>query len=240
MFDNIDSFVKLSRENTSIKELELYPFDGAPGKYELREKVGQIVGNLMELKLISINFIPYSIDDTDDGGNDVRRLDWETVSRILPHVRRKVAFSSEDYDAEVGDIQGLARAIHGHPMISAFDCHSEKLNFANMGPWCAASATLPYLERIVFGLQEPETDEQLVLLLNLEPLKELLRSPALRVVRFDGVSFTNELCRATANALEEDRDRYIHGDRVPILTYLLVPENESELYHKQARNLAVD
>jgi hypothetical protein len=62
-------------------------------------------------------------------------------------------------------------------------------------------ATLPSLCSVVLGLREPETEEQRVLL-NLEPLKELLRTPALRYVRFEGFYFTNELCYATANALE--------------------------------------
>jgi hypothetical protein len=39
-------------------------------------------------------------------------------------------------------------------------------------------------------------------LLNLEPFKELLRSPTLRFVSFNDFYFTNELCHATANALE--------------------------------------
>jgi hypothetical protein len=52
------------------------------------------------------------------------------------------------------------------------------------------------------GRREPETEDQR-LLLNLEPFNELLRSPALRVVKFYGFYFTNELCHATATALEE-------------------------------------
>jgi hypothetical protein len=129
MFDNIDSFVELSRENTSIKSVGLYPFDSDAGNYEFWDKVGQIVGNFMELKLISIHFL----DDADDGGDDVRRPDWEIFSRSLLCLRRKVALSSlsEDYDAEVEDIQGLASAINGHPMISEFDFHSERFTFEN-------------------------------------------------------------------------------------------------------------
>jgi hypothetical protein len=71
-----------------------------------------------------------------------------------------------------------------------------------MGPWCSTLTTLPSLKSAQFGLQEPETEGQRVLL-NLEPLKELLRTPALRFVRFDGFHFTNELCHVTADALEE-------------------------------------
>jgi hypothetical protein len=62
-------------------------------------------------------------------------------------------------------------------------------------------ATLPSLESVEFGLQEPETEDQRALL-NLEPFKELLRMPALRFVTFYRFYFTNELCHATADALE--------------------------------------
>ena len=63
-------------------------------------------------------------------------------------------------------------------------------------------ATLPSLESLKFGFREPETEDQRVLV-NLEPLKELLRTPALRFVGFGDFYFTDELCHATANALEE-------------------------------------
>jgi hypothetical protein len=201
MFNNIDSFVALSRENTSVIIVELYPFDSEPGNYDFWDKVGQIVGNLTELKVISIHFLPYPGDGDDEG--EAHMPDWDTLSRILPYVQNKVVLCSfsEDYDAGVEDIQGLARAIHGHPMISEFDS-AIPFTFANLGPWCSALATLPSLERAVFGLQEPETEDQQVLI-NVEPLKELLRTHALRLVEFNGFYFTNELCQATANALDE-------------------------------------
>jgi hypothetical protein len=72
----------------------------------------------------------------------------------------------------------------------------------SFGPRCSALATLPSLERVIFGLKEPETQDQRVLL-NLESWKQLLRAPALRVVVFDYFYFTSELCHATANALQE-------------------------------------
>jgi hypothetical protein len=68
--------------------------------------------------------------------------------------------------------------------------------------WCSALTTLPSLEHVIFRLRETESEEQRVLR-NLEPFKELLRAPALRFVKFDSFYFTNELCHATANALEE-------------------------------------
>jgi hypothetical protein len=54
--------------------------------------------------------------------------------------------------------------------------------FEILGPWCSALATLPSLERVTLGLRKPETEGFLV---NLESLTNLLRAPALRVVRFD-------------------------------------------------------
>jgi hypothetical protein len=110
MFDNIDSFVALSRDNTSVQAVAFNPFDSEPGNYEVWDKVGQIVGNFTELNLISLNFLPYP-DDND--GDEARMPDWETLTRILPYLRRKVSLSLSrtGYDAEVEHIQGLARAI---------------------------------------------------------------------------------------------------------------------------------
>jgi hypothetical protein len=199
MFDNIISFVALSRENTSVRSVDLYPFDSEPGTYKFWDEVGQIVGNLKELDTINIHFLYHF----DDHGDEARIPDWETITRILPYVRQDIALtlSAEENYAEVEEIQGLARAIHGHPMISEFDCRTGKFTFENVGHWCSTLAALPRIHCVVLGLREPETEEQRVLL-NLEPLKELLRTPTLRLVRFEGFYFTNELCHATANALE--------------------------------------
>jgi hypothetical protein len=200
MFDNVDSFVTMSRDNTSVIEADLYPFDSDPGNYEFWDKAGQIVGNLMELRALNIHFLP----SDDYGGDEVRMHDWEILTRILRKLRRKVALrlDTEDYDAEVEEIQGLARAIHGHPMISGFQHSPTGFTFANLAPWCSSLATLPSLETVILGLQEPETEEQRDLV-NLEPLKELLRAPALRCVTFDSFYFTNALCHVVASALEE-------------------------------------
>ena len=70
---------------------------------------------------------------------------------------------------------------------------------------CLGSSSL--FKSVIFGLQEPESEDQRVLL-NLEPLKELLRSPALRVVtcsesRHIRWLLFHQLCHAIANALEE-------------------------------------
>jgi hypothetical protein len=158
MFDNIDSFLALSRENTSVRRALLCPFDSAPGNYEFWDKVGQIVGNLTELETIEIHF-HCDNDDNDDDDNDDDDVDearipnWETLTRILPHFRRKISLHlcTGDYDAEVEEIQGLARAIYGHPMISEF-ISEMKFSFEHFGPWCSALATLPFLESVVFGL----------------------------------------------------------------------------------------
>jgi hypothetical protein len=211
MAGNIDSYVALSQNNTCVKAVIFQPYDSDAGNYEFWDKAGQIVGNLMELKIISINFLPYSElpddddDDDDDGGISIRRPDWETLTRILPHLRHKVtlSLSGDGYDGEIEEIQGLARAIHDHPMISDLTFHSADFTFANLGPWCSVMATLPSLNSLQFGLREPETEEEGDLL-NVEPLKELLRTPALQCLIFNDFYFINELCYAIASALEEE------------------------------------
>jgi hypothetical protein len=88
MFDNIDSFVALSRENTIVHIVELYLFDSDAGNYDFWDKVGQVVGNLMELRVLCIHFV----DGAD--GYEVRRPDWEILTRILRKLRHKVQLSS--------------------------------------------------------------------------------------------------------------------------------------------------
>jgi hypothetical protein len=197
-FDNIDSYVALSRGNTSTELVMLYPFDSAPGNYEFWDKVGQMVGNLTELQMIVIKF-------NNVFGDGARMLDWQTLALILRYLQQKVwlVLPEANIHAEVEDSQGLCRVIHGHPMISGFISKGGGLTFANLGSWCCTLVSLPSLEILSIGLVEPETEDQRVLL-NVEPLTELLRSPALRVVKFDRFYFTHELCRATANALEEN------------------------------------
>jgi hypothetical protein len=209
MLDNIDSFLALSRNNTSVKAVDLYPFYDYSLNSEFWDKVGQIVGNLTELNRIEINFYPYDVDVYDFYDDyscfEVRRPDWEILIRILSHLRQKVrstiSFGLGFFGLPLEQIQGFARAIYGHPMLWDFD-FQELISFVDLGPWCSAMATLPSLKRVRFGLWEPESEEERVLL-NLEPLKELLRTPALRVVQFDDFYFNNELCYAIANALEE-------------------------------------
>jgi hypothetical protein len=149
LFDNIDSFVATSQNNTSVTTVSLHPFDSDPGNYEFWDKVGQIVGNLTELEVIYISILPYLGDADyayDDDGDEyfgdadhdydevyeARTPNWETLTRILAYLRRKVELRphTDHNDAELQDIPGLARAIHGHPMISGF-LSSVDLTFAN-------------------------------------------------------------------------------------------------------------
>jgi hypothetical protein len=58
LFQNIDSFVALSRENSVVYEVMLYPFDSDAGNYEVWDKVGELVGNLMAIHVLSIQFLP--------------------------------------------------------------------------------------------------------------------------------------------------------------------------------------
>jgi hypothetical protein len=146
----------------------------------------------MKLKTLCISFRPYI--ESDDA-----LPDWETLSRILPYLRRKVELLSsiENYDVDADEIQGFARVIHGHPMISAFSSKMD-LTLATLGPWCSLLATFPSLESVELCLTEDQLE-----LVNVEPFRELLRAPALRFVTFSGFHFTNALCHATATALEE-------------------------------------
>jgi hypothetical protein len=204
LFKHIDSFVTMSQENTSVTEVMLYPFDSDAGSYGRWDKVGHMVGNLKELTTLNIHFLPYTDpycyeygnDDGKDDSNDEAHIpDWEILTRILPYLRRQVSLCviTEHYDAEVEKIQGLARAIHGHPMISEFSSQAG-FNLANVGAWCSALATLPSLEKVTLGFEERETEDQRDLV-NLEPLKELLlQAPALRFVVFEDFYFTNALC----------------------------------------------
>jgi hypothetical protein len=203
LFQNIDSFVTLSRENTIVDEVMLYPFDSDAWNYEVWDKVGEIVGNLMELQTLSIQFLPYFLEDDDDG--DEAQPDWEILTRILPYVRHKVALrlidtAGDDY-AEVAVMQALARAIQGHPMISRFQSQ-DLFTYSDVALWCSILATLPSLESLLFGFHKPETEDQRDSI-DPMPLKDLLRMPALRLVHFCDFHFTVALCNATANALEE-------------------------------------
>jgi hypothetical protein len=115
----------------------------------------------MELKTLHINI-------RNDDGDDERMPDWDILTRILPNVRRKfklclITNNRFETEGEGEEIQGLARVIHGHPMISEF-CSPVGFTFANLGSLCSALATLPSLESVVFGLREPEAEDQLVLL----------------------------------------------------------------------------
>jgi hypothetical protein len=207
MFDNIDSFLVLSRDNTSVKVLDLYPFDDYSYSLndEVWDKVGQIVGNLTELNRIVIHFLVFYYEDI--WWFERRPSKSSTLTQILPHLRHKVTLSLNgkgfvEYTGLAEHIEDLAKVIYGHPMISEFDCNSDRFKFKTFDSWCSAMVTLPSLERVTFGLWEPESEEERVLL-NVEPFKELLRTPALRVVQFDDFYFNNELCYAIANALEE-------------------------------------
>jgi hypothetical protein len=124
MLDNIDSFLALSRNNTSVKVVDLYPFYDYSLNSEFWDKVGQIVGNLTELNRIEINFYPYDVDVYDFYDDyscfEVRRPDWEILIRILSHLRQKVrstiSFGLGFFGLPLEQIQGFARAIYGHPM----------------------------------------------------------------------------------------------------------------------------
>jgi hypothetical protein len=85
--------------------------------------------------------------------------DWD-LTQNLHYLRRKIELCmvNVDYNVEAEEIQGLATAIHSHPMISEFSSETA-FPFASLGPWCSALGALPSLERFIFGLAEPDTED---------------------------------------------------------------------------------
>jgi hypothetical protein len=131
--------------------------DSNPGNYEFWDKVGQIVGNLTKLQTFSIHFVPYPFSESYDD-DEANIVDWEILARILRFLRHKVALCacSEEHIAGNDEIQGLARAINGHPMISEFSSEFG-FKYESVGSWWSALAALPSLERTTIGLQEHDT-----------------------------------------------------------------------------------
>jgi hypothetical protein len=130
ILDHIDCFVSQSRGNRSVERMFLYPYalyghdDDA-----VWDKVGQALGNLQALEGLRISNKKF------DGNNEydvVPVPNWERVARILSHMRQNFGVNpDEDYnddgdDWTVGEAQGLARAIRGHPTIIRFDCDRSK------------------------------------------------------------------------------------------------------------------
>jgi hypothetical protein len=87
----------------------------------------------------------------------------------------------------------------GHPDIGISISRGALTSKPGLLVFCLGNASS--LENIVFGL-EVARNRRRMRLLNLEPLKELLWTPALRFVRFNGFYFNELLLMCSANALE--------------------------------------
>jgi hypothetical protein len=187
VLNNIDCFVRQSEGNKRVEKLTFYPcvVDGQGD--EVWDKLGQAIGNLQGLKMLTIG----------NGYLDSPILDWEILARILSHVRQRIALNIPTFSPwRVGDARSFARAIHGHPAICSFT-GGTKFPHESVDALYSALATLPALESISLSNRNEST------MAHHESLIELLRVPSLRSVCFKGFTFTPDVCRATANALME-------------------------------------
>jgi hypothetical protein len=186
ILNNIDCFVVQSRSIKTVETLVLnhVPFD-SHGDGSVWDKAGQAVGNLQALDKILI-----STDHQDGEGSPTP--DWETVARILSHVRQRITLRVDRFLIDsvwhAENINSFARAIHGHPTNTGFE--SDMLLFQASDSIYSALATLPALESLSLSNSARH-----------ENLTDLLRLPTLRSVDFYRFSFTPALCQATANAL---------------------------------------
>jgi hypothetical protein len=211
ILNHIDCFVSQSRGNKNIIGLNLFPYslDGHDddGGWD---KFGQAIGNLQSLERLR-NFTrdrTYGNYDDGDDEDDYEVLpnpDWgeRELACILSRVRQKVRveIGAESDLWAVGEVQALARAIHGHPMITSFDSGGCNFLYENLDSLYSALATLPALESMRLsssGLLVTEST-----MANPESLTKQLRVPTLQAVSFCDFYFTSALCQATANALME-------------------------------------
>jgi hypothetical protein len=77
IFEAVDSFVELSQGNTTVKEVDIYPYDEDAWCDELWDKVGRGVGNLKLLETLRI-IMKWEINE-----GDVSNPDWEILARIF-------------------------------------------------------------------------------------------------------------------------------------------------------------
>jgi hypothetical protein len=224
ILNHIDCFVSQSRGNESVTEVSLYPYYSIDDQDdEAWDKVGQAIGNLQALGKLHIRTPNYLNDDDD---KVVPFAKWETLARILSHIRQKIGVVLElkaetcPFNARnailtiynnafhvptlrVEDSRSFAQAIHGHPTITSFE-GGDTVPYEASDALYSALATLPALESLRLsnhGLHTQLEDESA--LANPESLTELLRIPSLRSVCFEDFHFTGALCKATANGLME-------------------------------------
>jgi hypothetical protein len=188
VFAEIDSFVALSQGNTSIKSVELRPYNVDPGNYELWEKVVQGIGNLKSLDSLWI----YLIDSLGEP-------DWEILARILPHIQNKITLRIDSGPIQgIEEMRAFARAIQEHPAITRI---VTAVPFESTATLCSALTTLPNLEYVLLTQQRLGRGERVPTFQSPESMTEFLRAPSLRIVEFRYLCFTSSLCLATAMAL---------------------------------------
>jgi hypothetical protein len=198
IFDQVDAFVNLSRDNKTVQEVTLYlATDPDAHRYVIWDKIAEGIGNLQALDEILI--MESTLED-DEG--DPIAPDWEILACILRRLRRGVQLRMRNESPLLLGVEALpafAAAIHGHAMITEFST-GDSFHFDCLDILCSALLTLPALENILF---EHDDDQGPVEAQSLESMVKLLQSPSLREVEFEYVVFTNTLCQAVANVLKE-------------------------------------
>jgi hypothetical protein len=201
IFDYVDAFVNLSRDNETVQHVVLYPFndpdDDASGTHAIWDKIAEGIGNLQALRAITILDSYFE----DDEGEAVVP-DWEILACILRRLRQGILLRMCDGPLPLWDTEALpvfARAIHGKTMITGFNT-GDCFPFDCFDILCSALITLPALANVSFehpSGQGPEEGQ------SLESMLKLLQSPSLRDVEFVNVVFTNTLSQAIAKVLKE-------------------------------------
>jgi hypothetical protein len=142
------------------------------------------------------------INKNEEGNNNP---DWEILTRIFRHIKHAIKLHIIfGYIEGAKEMRAFAQAIQGYPAITRFYTHdgNGSFRFESTGILCSALATLPNLEFVSLR-HVPLDREEVPGLGRPESMTELLRAPSLRSIQFNCFCFTDALCEATANALEE-------------------------------------
>ncbi len=154
IFDQVDAFVKRSRNNETVQKVILWipfidPGDDASGnrdRYAIWEKIAKGIGNFQALREIAIEHSDYVNDEW-----EVLVPDWEILACILRRLRQGIKLCMQD-DAplpwDTGAMQVLAGVIHGQPVITGYSTGAD-FNFHCLDILCSALLTLPALEMLV-------------------------------------------------------------------------------------------
>jgi hypothetical protein len=189
VFNQLDAFIAQSQGNETIGCVSLFPYDDDPGNYELWDKVGQGVGNLKSLDMITIHL-----------HNNLNELDWEILARILPHISIESKIELRIMGKAIAgteEMRAFARAIQGQPAITQFQTRTASFSFESVATLCSALTTLPNLESAILRHRKLHRGEGVPTLRFPESMTEFLRVPSLRIVEFREFCFMSSLCLAT-------------------------------------------